>query len=56
MEGMAFADSFHPEPKTENHTMLPQCINAIVRAGGMETATLSEPRADDLLVALDQQD
>lgn len=53
---MTFADSFEPEPKTENHTMLMQGINAIVRTAGMEAAALAEPRADQLLVQLDQQD
>jgi len=56
MERMAFADPFESEPKTVNHTMLIQRINAIVRAAGMEAAALSEPRTDQLLVQLDQQD
>ena len=52
---MAFADSFESEPKTEDHTMLLQGINAIVRAARVEAAPLPQPRADDFLVALDQE-
>jgi len=56
MERMAFADSPEPEPKTGNHTMLLQCINAIVRTAGVEPATLSQPRANPLLVKEDKED
>jgi hypothetical protein len=55
MERMAFADSPEPEPKTRNHTMLLQCINAIVRTAGMKPAALSQPRTDQFLVPPDQQ-
>jgi len=56
MERMAFANSFHPEPKTENHTMLPKRFNAILRARRVEPTPLSEPRADHFLVACNNQD
>jgi hypothetical protein len=36
--------------------MLPEGINAIVRAGGVEAAALAQPWADDSLVAFNQQD
>jgi len=54
MERMAFADSFDPEPKTVNHTMLLERINAIVGAARVEAAALSQPRADHFLVAPEQ--
>jgi len=54
MERMAFADSFESKPKTANHTMLLQGINAIVRAAGVEATALPQPRADHFLVALGQ--
>ena len=50
MERMAFTDSFESEPKTVDHTMLVEGINAIVRAAGMEATLLSQPWADRLLV------
>ena len=55
MERVAFTDSFESEPKTEDHTMLLQGFNAIVRAAGMEAAPLSQPWADRLLVQSNQQ-
>jgi hypothetical protein len=54
MKRVTFADSFEPEPKTVNHTMLMQGINAIVRTAGVEAAALAEPRTDQLLVKFDQ--
>jgi hypothetical protein len=56
MEWMAFAYSLKSKPKTVNHTMLPDRINAIVRTGRMEAAALPQPGADRFLVAFDQQD
>jgi hypothetical protein len=56
MKWMAFTDSFHPEPKAIEHTMLLQRINAIVRTAGMEPAALPQPWADRHLVQADQLD
>ena len=55
MERVALADSLQAEPKTVNHTMLFQGINAIVRAARVEAAAPAEPWAHHLLVAPDQQ-
>jgi hypothetical protein len=56
MKRMAFADTFYSEPKTKNHTMLMQSINAILRTAGMEAAALPEPWTDQLLVKPDHND
>ena len=56
MKRVTFTDPLHSEPKTVNHTMLIHGINAIVRTARMEAAARTQPRADQLLIQLDQQD
>ena len=56
MERMAFADSFEPEPKAIEHTMLPKGINAIVRTAGVEQTALPQPGTDHFLIQPNRQD
>lgn len=53
---MAAQDTPQCEPAAAQAAMLAQCIDRVVRATGIETATRPEDRADQDLIDADQAD